>query len=98
MVLPSSGLLGSSSLILSLLLLNGSFDLSLFILLEPLSLSLFFLFKEDVLLSGGVDVLQEVDLGLLFSLPLCVSHLSLSLGFDLYKLINQFFVLGFVVL
>ena len=88
MALSVSGLLGSSGLELGILLCDGSLNLLLLILLEPVHFLLAGLLEEDVLLSRLIDVLQEVDSGLIFSLPLGLSHFVLSLGFLLHELVN----------
>ena len=97
-ILSSSGLLGSSSLVLSRLLGDGSFNLSLLVLLEPLSFSLLVLLQEDVLLSRSIDILQKVDFGLLFSLPNSILHLILPLSLLLDELINKLLILSLVIL
>ena len=98
MALSVSGLLGSSGLEFGILLCDGSLNLLLLILLEPVHFLLAGLLEEDVLLSRLIDVLQEVDSGLLFSLPLGLSHFVLSLGFLLHELVNQLLVGSFVSL
>tara|TARA_B110000503_G_C7081519_1_gene385373 strand:+ start:145 stop:408 length:264 start_codon:yes stop_codon:yes gene_type:complete len=45
-----------------------------------------------------IDVLQEVDSGLILSLPLGLSHFELSLGFLLHELVNQLFIGSFISL
>ena len=96
MALSVSGLLGSSGLELGILLSDGGLNLLLLILLEPVHFLLAGLLEEDVLLSRLIDVLQEVDSGLLFSLPLGLSHFVLSFGLLLDELINKLLV-GFLV-
>ena len=98
MALSVSGLLGSSGLELGILLSDGGLNLLLLILLEPVHFLLAGLLEEDVLLSRLIDVLQEVDSGLLFSLPLGLSHFILSFGFLLHELVNQFFIRSFISL
>lgn len=96
MALSVSGLLGGSGLELGILLGDSSLNLLLLILLEPVHFLLTGLLEEDVLLSRLIDVLQEVDSGLLFSLPLGLSHFVLSLSFLLHELVNKLFVGCFI--
>ena len=87
----------SSSLELSVLLSNGSFNLILLILFEPFHFFLLLLLQKDVLFSRLINVFQQVNPGLLFSLPLGLSHLVLSLCLLLDELINQFFICFFII-
>ena len=87
----------SSSLELSVLLSNGSFNLILLILFEPFHFFLLLLLQKDVLFSRLINVFQQVNPGLLFSLPLGFSHLVLSLCLLLDELINQFFICFFII-
>lgn len=89
--------LRSSSLELSVLLSNGSFNLILLILFEPFHFFLLLLLQKDVLFSRLINVFQQVNPGLLFSLPLGLSHFVLSLCLLLDELINEFFICFFII-
>lgn len=88
MVLPRSGLLGSSGFEFAVLLGDGCRDLLLLVALEPFGLTLLLLLEQDVLLSGDIDVLHQVDASLSLALPLSLTHLVLPIGFLLNKVVN----------
>ena len=98
MVLPGGSLSGGSSFELGILLSDSRFDMLSFLSLEPLKFGLLLLLANDVLVSGFIDVLKKVNLGLLLSGPLSLSHLVLSFGFLLNKLIDKLLVSLLVVL
>ena len=91
MLFPSKSLFGSSSFVLSILLCNRRFHLLFLVWFMPVSFSLILLFQQDVLFARLINILQEVNSSLIFSLPLCVSHLVLSLRF-----LGYFFIHGFL--
>ena len=97
-VLSGRRLLCGSRLVLGVLLSDSSFNLCLFVCSLPLLLPLLLLLGEDVFFTVDVDVLQEVDASLLFSLPLRVPHLLLSFGLLLHVLVHLFLVNGLVAL
>lgn len=90
--------LGGSSFEFCILLSDGSFNLLLFILSEPFKLMFLSLLQKNIFFSWLVDILQEIDPGLFFSLPLCLSHFMLSLSFLLDKFIHQLFVSSLIAL
>jgi hypothetical protein len=95
-ILSRGGLLRCSGFELGILLGDGGLDLLLLVVLEPFHFLLAGLLEQDVLLPGLINVLQEVDPGLLFSLPLGLSHFVLSLGLLLHEFIDQLLVGSFV--
>ena len=94
--LSRTGLLGSSSLELSILLSDSGFDLVLLVVLQPVMLSLVLLLEENILLTRLVHILQQVDSGLFFALPLGLPHLVLSFSFLLHELVHKLLVSGLV--
>lgn len=98
MVLASLSLLGGSRLVLSILLSNCRLDLVLLVLLEPLGLLLSRLLQQNILLARLIHILEQVDLGLLLSLPLSLAHLILSLSLLLHASINGSLVGSLVTL
>jgi len=96
-VLADGSFLGGSSIELGVLLSDGALDLSSLLVLQPLLFSLLGLLEKNVLFSGMVHVLEQVDSGLLLAIPLSLSHFVLSLGLGLDKGVYFFFV-GVLVL
>jgi len=92
MALSVGGFLRGSSLELCILLSNGRHDLPLLVVLEPIHFLLTGLLEQDVFLSGLINVLKEVDPGLILSLPLGLSHFVLPLGLLLDELIDQLLI------
>lgn len=90
--LACSCFLGGSGLEFGILLGDRGFNFSLFFRPEPLELLLLGLLEQDVLFSGLVDILEQVDSGLLLSLPLGLPHFVLSLGLLLHELIDELLV------
>lgn len=79
--LPRQCLLGRPRLELSVLLRNGRLHLLPLVVLEPVAFALHLLLEKDVLFTRLVDVLEQVDSGLVLSLPLRIPHFVLSIGF-----------------
>lgn len=98
MVLADSSFLCGSGVELGVLLGDGGLNQSSLLVLQPLLLFLQGLLQKNVLLSGVVHVLQQVDSGLLLAVPLSLSHFVLSLGLGLDEGIHLFFVGMFVLL
>lgn len=96
--LSCSCFLGGSSLELSILLGNRGFDFCFFFVSEPVHFLLLCLLEKDVLFSGLVDVLEQVDSGLLFSLPLSLPHFVLSLCLLLNEFVNELLISSLVTL
>ena len=92
MILSLSSLSRSSRLEFGILLGNGDFDHLSLVLLEPLELLLLSLLEEDILLSGVIDVLEQIDSSLLLSLPLGFLHFVLSFSLLLHELIDKFLI------
>ena len=92
MALSVGGLFRCSSLELCVLLGNGRHDLLLLVVPEPIHFLLTGLLEQDVFLSGLINVLQEVDPGLILSLPLGLSHFVLSLGLLLDEFVDQLLI------
>jgi len=95
------GLLVKSSLDLvllsgSVLTLKLSINLELVLLLEPLGLLLQSLLEEDVLLTVLVDILEQVDAGLILTAPLLLTSVPLSLVLLLSQLLNVALILSLV--
>lgn len=69
-------------------------DHLLVVVLKPMSLALHRLLQQDVLLTVLVDVLEEVDTGLVLTAPLLLASVPLLLVFDLSQLIDHLLVLS----
>lgn len=63
---------------------------------KPVSFLLHRLFQQDVLLTVLVDVLEEVDAGLVFTAPLLLASIPLLLVFILRQLVDHLFVSSLV--
>lgn len=90
--------LSGSSLKFSILLGDRGFNFRFFFSSEPLHFLLFGLLEKDILLSGLVDIFEQVDSSLLLSLPLSFSHFVLSFGLLLNKFVNKLLISVFVAL
>jgi len=97
-VLPVGSLLRLSGLELSVLLSDGCGEHLAFLLLDPLDLLGFGLLVEDVLLTGVVHTLEQIDSSLVLSDPLSLSHFVLSLGLLLHEFLDFFLPETFVSL
>ena len=75
---------------------NGCHDLLLLVVPEPIHFLCTGLLEQDVFLSGLINVLQEVDPGLVLSLPLDLSHFVLSFGLLLNEFVDQFLIRSFI--
>ena len=73
---------------------NISIDLGFVVVLEPLSLLLESLLEEDVLLAILVNILQEVDTGLVLTAPLLLTSIPLLLVFYRDKTIDHALMLS----
>lgn len=89
--LSGKGLFCCSRFEFCILLRNGGFHLLFLIIDKPVSLSFLLLLEQYILFSWLVDIFEQVDSGLVFSLPLSISHFELSLGFLGYFFIHSFF-------
>jgi len=96
MRLSSSSFFGGSCLKFSILLSNSSFNLLFLVILLPISFCLLLLFEQYVFLSILVDILEEIDSGLVLSLPLSIPHFELSFGLLLNDFINHLLIGHFV--
>ena len=97
MVLSVCSFLGCSSFELSILLSDSSFNLMLFVIFKPFHFFYSCLLKKDIFFSGLIDILEEINSSLFFSLSLSFSHFVLSLGFLLNKFINKLFISLFII-
>ena len=92
MVFSGSLFLCRSCFVFCILLGNHRLNFFHFLLFQPFELFFLFLLLNDILFSRNVNILQQINSGLLFSLPLAFSHFILPFGFLLYEYVQHFFV------
>lgn len=95
-MLSISCLLCFSSIEFGILLQNRCFYHLSFVIFNPSHFTFLLLFVKNVLFSRVVYILEEVNSSLIFSDPLCLSHLVLSLGFSRDEFIDKFFKSTFI--
>jgi hypothetical protein len=79
--------------VLSVGSLNLGIDLLFLVVNQPFLLITILLLELNMLCSVLVDILEQVDSGLVLLLPLVFLHLPLLLGFQPCQVLNQLFLL-----
>ena len=96
MIFSGSCFFCRSRLIFRILLCNYCLDFLHFLLFQPFQLFFPLLLCNNILFSRYIYILQQINSGLFFSLPLGFSHFILSFCFLLYEFIQHLFINEFI--